>query len=169
MVFLINQRAVSVAFSLTAGIAMVTPGLAMPIASPSSEPIPVSQLNRETHEDIPYLLTEDVRGTITDVDGSRITLETEEGETRSYVLPPENENRDGLNVGSIVVLEVDRGIVVAYYVAMPVRIAAPVVVRQREVVQETRPEPVLPPRPAPAPRPAAVQPAPAPQPVRGLW
>nr|RNJ69718.1 MAG: hypothetical protein EDM05_07525 [Leptolyngbya sp. IPPAS B-1204] len=189
--FFPNIRLLTGAASLIACLAAAYPSVARPLASQEDTlsnsqvtnsqvtsqdiaQLDVSQVNRPPEEGVPPRPTDSVRGTITSIQGDRVTIELENGETRTYSIAAENENRDGLEVGNQVVLTVARGFVLAVSNQVVEVEPAPVVIRREAPVQEpvARPAPAPPPAPAPAPRPApapapAVQPAP--QPVRGMW
>lgn len=152
-------------------LGILQPGFALPL-NPQAPGSTVSQINRPPEEGTPRVLTEVVRGTVTRVGGNSVTIEMENGETETFKIPAEFENRRGLEVGSEVLLTIERGNVVAIYNRAVVVEQAPVVrreVQRQEVVRPApapAPAPVPPPAPRPAPAPAA---QPAPQPVRGMW
>lgn len=166
MSFYSSKLIVGASFSLLACLVAAHAGLADPLNSPMNPTL--SQLNRPPGEDMPQVPTETVRGKITRIGGDRITIETEDGDTETYAIPAEYENREGLEVGNEVILSVKLGVLVDYAVPAP---PPPARVIRRETVQP-RPTPTPTPAPRPAPTPAprpAPAPAPAPQPIRGMW
>lgn len=195
--FFYNARLLAgAAVSLITCLATADPGLARPLDSqtpeiplsqlnsqptniPSEQPEQpeqpnqyVSQINRSPEQGVPPLLTQVVRGRITDINGSWITVEDEDGEERSYLIPTQNENRDGLEVGAEIVLRVERGYVISYNISAPVQEStSTAVIRRQAPVETARPAPPPAPAPRPVPPPPAPRPAaqPAPQPVRGMW
>jgi hypothetical protein len=181
--FFLNSKLLTGVASLVTCLAVAHPGIARPLASqvdsqatPDALSAPVApivgQVNRPPEEGVPPRPTDSVRGTITDIKGDKVTIELEDGETRTYSIAAENENRDGLEVGNEVVLTVARGFVLAVSNQVTEVEVAPVVIRREAPVQQPAARPAPPPPPAPAPRPApAPAPAaqPAPQPVRGMW
>lgn len=146
----------------------------IPAEQPAQSSQYIGQINRSPEQGVPPLLTKVVRGRITDIDGSWITVEDEDGEEHSYLIPTENENREGLEVGAEVILRVERGYIISYNISAPVQESTSTAVIRRPAPEVARPAPPppapaprpAPPPPAPAPRPAA---QPAPQPVRGMW
>lgn len=183
--FFFNSRLLTGVASLVTCLAVAHPGTARPLASQVGSqvasdalsapvaPVPISQVNRPPEEGVPPRPTDSVRGTITDIKGDKVTIELEDGETRTYSIAAENENRDGLEVGNEVVLTVARGFVLAVSRQVTEVEVAPVVIRREAPVQQPAARPAPPPPLAPAPRPAPPPPAPAaqpaPQPVRGMW
>lgn len=172
MSFYNGRLIVSAAFSVVACLVAAQAGLADPLSSPTEPSL--SQLNRSPEEGVPPVPTDVVRGRVTRVGGGRVTIETADGETHTYSIPAENENREGLEVGNEVTLSIRRDVVVAFYVLAPEQPARSTVIRRATNVQPRPapapiPAPTVTPRPAPVPAPAAVTPAPAPEPIRGMW
>ena len=168
------SRCVAGAAALAACLAVALPGSARPLNQPAldsqTDGVPVSQVNRPPEEGVPSVLTDEVRGVITDVNGNSITLRLENGETRTYAIPGENENRDGLVEGNEVVLTVARNTYIAVSRVIVEDVPVTATVRRRETVVQQPAQPVPPPAPRPAPAPAPAPAAqPAPQPVRAMW
>ncbi len=179
--FIIGATTSAITVLLTT-LTMAQSGVARPSIQPS-EPL-LSQVNRPENEGIPALNTEEVRGKVTKVEGDKVELRLASGELRTYSIPAEDQERNGLAVGSEVVLTVRGDTVVAIAPGAATGASGTVqsggtsssgsvrsgsassstssssssttVIRRQTTVQQT----------APAPAPAA---QPQPQPVRGLW
>lgn len=113
-----------------------------------------------TNQDYIPRLAKDVRGTITEIDGNRVTIDVD-GTSRTYTIPEWAQERYKLENGSKVIFLTRAGTVIS--IARIIEPPPPPVV---QVTPAPRPAPPAPaPLPPPAPRPAP----PPPAPVRGLW
>ncbi len=172
MLFSNSKRLASAVVFLTTYLGVLQPGIALPLNQPGSGTA-ISQINRPPEEGVPRVLTEVVRGTVTRVGGNSVTLELENGDTETYQIPAEFENRKRLEVGAEVLLTIERNNVVAIYNRAAVVEPAPVVRREVQRQEAVRPAPAPTPAPAPVAPPPRPAPAPAaqpqPQPVRGMW
>lgn len=155
-----------VALSLVSSLAAAQASLARPIDPQSSSNL-ISQVNRPDG-DVPAELTETVRGTITRLNGDRITLKLANGEEKTYSIPSEFVLPEGVQVGDAVTLTVEDETVVALN-RSATRQETTVIRRETTVQETTRPAPAPAPAPTPAPRPAPAAAQTSPQPVRGLW
>lgn len=155
------------AVTLVASLAIVQPGAALP-EQPND--IRLSQENKPPEEGVPQLSTTEVRGRITRIEDDEVEVRLPDGELRTYNISEVDQGRDGLEVGSDVVLSVRGDTVIAIGPSgmsesmdsgsmqsgesSSSSSSSSTVIRRQTTVQQTRP--------APAPAPAA-------QPVRGLW
>lgn len=181
MSFYSNKLLAGAAVTLVACLAAAHPGVARPLAQQNDGAL-LSQVNVPEEEGVPQLNTEEVSGRITKIEGDKVELRLSSGELRTYDIPATDQERNGLEVGSNVVLTVRGDNVVAIGPASATsttttgstsgsvrsgeassstssQSSSSTVIRRETTVQQTT-------RPAPAPAPAA---QPAPQPVRGLW
>lgn len=170
------------AIALLACLAAAQAGVARPLQTSGTL---LAQVNVPPEEGVPPLITEEVQGRITKIEGNKVEVRLSSGELRTYTIPPADQERNSLKVGDNVVMSVRGDTVLAIGPSSTTSTtgssgmsgsssgtsgtvrsgqsssssSSSTTVRRETTVQSQT-------RPAPAPAPAA---QPAPQPVRGLW